>query len=155
MSVEALAGPEERLPADKQAEGPAPVHGLPAPGHAGGDPILVRMTDQGIIKVTLPPNQMIEEPQGRVAGAAVRSLAHGRRLPVLLVMTGVVGVSAEVRHLYVNSVAPSAVALLGESPVDRVIAHYLLRWKTETTPAQFFTSEPDAVAWLRQHTREG
>lgn len=150
-----MAGPEEGLPADKQAEGAAPVYSLPVPGHAGGDPILVRMTDQGIIKVMLPPNQMIEEPQGRVAGAAVRSLGHGRCLPVLLVITGVMGVSAEVRHLYVNSVAPSAVALLGESPVDRVIAHYLLRWKTETTPAQFFTSEPDAVTWLRQYTREG
>lgn len=154
MSVEALAGPDERLPEDEPAEELASAHNRAAPGRGVGDPIGVRMADRGIIEVTLPPNQVIEEPQARVAGAAVRSLAHGRRLPVLLVITGVVGVSVEARHVYVGSIAPSAFALVGESPVDRVIAHYLLRWKTETIPAQFFTSESDAVAWLRQYARE-
>jgi hypothetical protein len=37
--------------------------------------------------------------------------------------------------------------------VDRVIAHYLLRSKIETVPAEFFTSESDAVEWLRQPAR--
>lgn len=109
------------------------------------------MTKWGIIEVALPPNQMIEGPQARVAGAAVRSLAHGRRVPVLLVITGVVGISVEARNAYSTSIAASAFALVGESPVDRVIAHYLLRSKTETVPAQFFTSESDAVEWLRQY----
>lgn len=75
-------------------------------------------------------------------------------MPVLLVITGVLGVSIGARQVYVNSAAPPAFALVGESPVDRVIGHYLLRWKTETTPARFFTSKSDAVAWLRQYARE-
>jgi hypothetical protein len=155
LSVEALAGPDERRPEDKPAEGfAAPGRGPAAPEQDTGDPIGVRMTDWGIIEVTLPPNQVIEGPQARVAGAAVRSLAHGRRLPVLLVITGVVALSVEARNVYVTSIAASAFALVGESPVDRVIAHYLLRSKTETIPAQFFTSEPDAVRWLRQYAHE-
>ncbi|WP_427004660.1 STAS/SEC14 domain-containing protein [Pseudarthrobacter sp. H2] len=148
MTVEALAGPDERNPEDE------PVDELAAPGPDAGDPITVRLTDRGIIEVTLPPNQVIEGPQARAAGAAVRSLAQGRRLPLLLVITGVVGVSVEARHTYTTSIAVSAFALVGESPVDRVIAHYLLRSKIETIPAQFFTSESDAVKWLRQHARD-
>lgn len=118
------------------------------------EPIGVRMMDTGIIEVMLPANQEIEGPEARVAGASVRALAAGRRMPVLLVITGVVGVSVEARHVYASSVAASAFALVGESPVDRVIAHYLMRSKTEAIPAQFFTSETEAVEWLRQYTSE-
>jgi hypothetical protein len=114
----------------------------------------VRMIDGGIIEVLLPANQEIEGPEARVAGETVRSLAAGRRMPVLLVITGVVGVSMEARQVYSGSIAATAFALVGESPVDRVIAHYLLRSRSETIPAQFFTSESAAVEWLRQHVRE-
>ena len=81
-------------------------------------------------------------------------MANGRRLPVMLVITGVVGVSVEARQVYAGSIAASAFALVGESPVDRVIAHYLLRSKTETIPAQFFTSEAEAIDWLGHYTSE-
>lgn len=149
MSVEAPAGPDERVPED------AP--GATFPGvttTASGAPIGVRMRDGGIIEVALPANEEIEGPEARVAGAAVRALANGRRMPVLLVITGVVGVSVEARQVYAGSIAASAFALVGESPVDRVIAHYLLRSKTETIPAQFFTSEAEAIDWLGQYTSE-
>jgi len=116
------------------------------------DPIGVRMLDAGIIEIMLPANQEIEGPEALVAAAAARALAAGRRMPVLLVITGVVGISVEARHVYANSFAASAFALVGESPVDRVIAHYLLRSKTPAIPAQFFTSESEAVEWLRQYT---
>ncbi|MGY2743619.1 hypothetical protein ACQCSU_15750 [Pseudarthrobacter sp. O4] len=129
--------------------------GLAADVAAGAAaPIGVRLLDGGIIQVTLPPNEEIAGAEARVAGAAVRALAIGRRMPVLLVITGVVGVSVEARHVYASSIAASAFALVGESPVDRVIAHYLLRSKTETIPAQFFTSEAEAVEWLGLYASE-
>lgn len=114
----------------------------------------VRMIDGAIIEVLLPPNQEIEGPEARIAGETVRALAAGRRMPVLLVITGVVGVSVEARQVYTGSIAATAFALVGESPVDRVIAHYLLRSRSETIPAQFFSSESAAVEWLRQYVRD-
>ncbi len=149
MTVEALVGPDERTPGEKPTEQLAGAEGGMA------QPISVRMMEPGIIGVVLPPNQEIAGPEARVAGATVRSLANGRRMPVLLVITGVVGVSAEARHVYVRSIAASAFALVGESPVDRVIAHYLLRSRTEAVPAEFFVSESAAIEWLRQYAREG
>jgi hypothetical protein len=200
MTLEALAGPDERLPegalaneqlpagalANEQLpEAALPDEALPdaaLPDEAAGAAvgailgaaavaaaraidgavvdglasraIGVRMFDGGIIEVLLPANQEIEGPEARVAGETVRSLAAGRRMPVLLVITGVVGVSMEARQVYSGSIAATAFALVGESPVDRVIAHYLLRSRSETIPAQFFTSESAAVEWLRQHVRE-
>lgn len=136
-----LAEPEAPL-TDAEAEAPAePVIG-------------VRLLEGGIIEVALPPNREIEGPEARAAGAAVRMLADGKRVPVLLVISGVVGVSVEARQVYAGSLAASAFALVGESPVDRVIAHYLLRSRTETIPAEFFISRTDALKWLRPYTSE-
>ncbi len=176
MTLEALAGPDGRLPEEQLPEERLPVEALPveAAGAVLGAATVaaaraidgaftaglasraigVRMIDGGIIEVLLPPNQEIEGPEARTAGDTVRSLAAGRRMPVLLVITGVVGVSMEARQVYSGSIAATAFALVGESPVDRVIAHYLLRSRSETIPAQFFTSESAAVEWLRQHVRE-
>lgn len=147
MRIEALTGPEGRIP------GTTAGTALPDAA-APGVPLGVRMLDGGIIEVTLPANEEVAGPEARTAGAAVRVLANGRRMPVLLVITGVVGVSVEARHVYATSIAASAFALVGESPVDRVIAHYLLRSKTETIPARFFTSETEALDWLGQYKSE-
>ena len=167
MTVEALAGPDERTPAEPgagllaaaavaaAAAGAGVGVGAGAGAGAGaGQPIGVRMLDRGIIEVTLPANQEIEGPEARVAGGIVRELAGGRRMPVLLVITGILGVSVEARHVYATCIAASAFALVGESPVDRVIAHYLLRSRSETIPAEFFTSEEQAVEWLGQYASE-
>lgn len=148
MSVGALAEPGERAPGT--FEGGYAAETVPT----SGAPIGVRLRDGGIIEVALPANEEIDGPEAQVAGAAVRALADGRRMPVLLIITGVVGVSVEARHVYATSIAASAFALVGESPVDRVIAHYLLRSRTESIPAQFFTSEAEAIVWLGQYKSE-
>ena len=156
MTLEATAEPGELIPAEPaRAPARAPA-GAPDPGLASltPGPIGVRIRDGGIIEVMLPANEEIQGPEARVAGAAVRALAHGRRMPVLLVITGVLGVSVEARHVYSTSIAASAFALVGESPVDRVIAHYLLRSRTETIPAQFFLSEAEAIDGLGQYASE-
>jgi len=148
LSIDTLSGREELIP---EEDAGAVLSQLTAPA---GAPISVRMREGGIIEVVLPANEEIAGPEARLAGVMVRALASGRRMPVLLVITGVVGVSVEARHVYATSIAASAFALVGESPVDRVIAHYLLRSKTETIPAQFFTSEAEAIEWLGQYASE-
>jgi hypothetical protein len=156
MTVETLAASDELLPDEStSAADPGRSSGAaPAAVLGVAAPIGVRDLANGIIQVTLPPNREIGGAEARVAGAAVRALAAGRRVPVVLVITGVVGVSVEARQAYVSSIAASAFAVVGETPVDRVIAHYLLRSKTETIPARFFTSEAEAVEWLGQYASE-
>jgi hypothetical protein len=70
------------------------------------------------------------------------------------VISGAVGVTVEARQVYTGSIAASAFAIVGETPVDRVIAHYLLRSKSDTIPAEFFRSRTEALEWLRPYTSE-
>ena len=178
MTVEAPVAPDGQVPEEAPALLHAPKAGTPSssltvlslaevglaePGipepepaaEAPAEPVIgVRLLEGGIIEVALPPNREIQGPEARATGAAVRTLAGGKRVPVLLVISGVVGVSVEARQVYAGSIAASAFALVGESPVDRVIAHYLLRSRTETIPAEFFISRTDALKWLRPYTSE-
>ncbi|NUU31262.1 hypothetical protein [Arthrobacter sp. C9C5] len=176
MTVEAPVAPDGQIPEETPAVLEAPDAGTPSssgsltelslaglaltePGvsaaEAPAEPVIgVRLLEGGIIEVALPPNREIEGPEARVAGEAVRMLAGGERVPVLLVISGVVGVSVEARQVYVGSIAASAFALVGESPVDRVIAHYLLRSRSEAIPAEFFISRIEALEWLRPYTSE-
>ncbi|GAA4045029.1 hypothetical protein GCM10023063_34850 [Arthrobacter methylotrophus] len=147
MSAQALPVHDSRFPDDalgvSRGEDSAPA-----------GPITVDLAEDGIVEVTLPPNAVVGLPEARAAAAAVRGFAGGGRIPVLLTVTGVLSVTSDARVTYTNSVVVSACALLGESPVDRVIAHFLLRAKPGSLPAQFFTSEAEARDWLRKHHRE-
>lgn len=155
MTVEAPVAPDDHLPEEPRPAGDthAPV-APPSSDLLPGPVIGVRQLEDGIIEVTLPRDRDIEGPEAQEAGAMVRAFADGRRVPVVLVISGVLQVSAEVRQVYAGSIAASAFALVGEGPVDRVIAHYLLRSKTETIPAQFFLSRTEALEWLRPYTSE-
>lgn len=152
MTVAAPVAPDEEIPQEPRARGA--VRAAEAPSSSVPPVIGVRRLEGGIIEVALPPNREIEGAEAQVARAAVRALADGRRVPVLLVISGVVGVSVEARQVYAASIAASAFALVGESPVDRVIAHYLLRSKADTIPADFFLSRTEALEWLRPYTSE-
>lgn len=121
---------------------------------AGGGQITVHLAEDGIVEVTLPANSAVRSSEAQAAAAAVRMFADGRRVPVLLRVTGVLSVTDKARVTYTNAAAISACALLGESPVDRVIAHFLLRAKPPSIPGQFFTSDAEARNWLKEHQRE-
>jgi hypothetical protein len=120
----------------------------------GAGQITVDLAEDGIVEVTLPPNTAVRSPEAQAAAAVVRMVADGRRLPVLLKVTGVLSITDKARVTYTNAAEISACALLGESPVDRVIAHFLLRAKPGSIPGRFFTSEAEARDWLREHHRE-
>jgi hypothetical protein len=147
MSAQTLPARDSRLPDDALD---ASSEDMTAPA----DQITVDLAADGIVEVTLPPNTVVRSREAQVAAAAVRAFADGRRLPLLLTVTGVLSVTNDARLTYTNSVVVSACALLGESPVDRVIAHYLLRARSDSVPARFFTSEAEARDWLREHHRE-
>ncbi len=147
MSAQTLPARDSRLPDDALD---ASSEDTTAPAAQ----ITVHLAADGIVEVTLPPNTVVRSREAQAAAAAVRAFADGRRLPLLLTVTGVLSVTNDARLTYTNSVVVSACALLGESPVDRVIAHYLLRARSDSVPARFFTSEAEAREWLREHHRE-
>lgn len=114
--------------------------------------ITVTLVTPSLVELEMPRDVEISGPEARRAAAAVQTIAGRNRVGVMLNISGVIGVSPEARHAYSESIAARAVAIVGEGPVDRVIAHYLLRSRSESIPAQFFLSRPAALEWLRQYT---
>jgi len=116
--------------------------------------IAVRMSSDGIIRIKLPVNATVTGAQAEDASKAVRAIAQGNFHPILMEVTGVVSVSRGAREVYNRSETGCAYALLGQSPVDRVLAHHFLAPGSPDRPAAYFTSETEAIAWLGRQNCE-
>ncbi|BCW78881.1 STAS/SEC14 domain-containing protein [Arthrobacter sp. NicSoilC5] len=91
-----------------------------------------------------------------VANAAIEAitiLGKGARLPMLVEIQGVTH-SAAARKVFPAPSLISRMALLGNSPVDRVIAMFRLPLVPAGFPIKYFTSEEQAMAWLLETTGE-
>lgn len=110
--------------------------------------VCVDRVRQGICRITLRPNARITEEDGSRTREELLALTGGARGGVLLEITGVGSVSREAISVYSSAVTVSAFAILGTSPVDRVIAHGLLGLPLPACPSQYFTDEAAALDWL-------
>lgn len=72
------------------------------------------------------------------------AIPRWREKPVLIHMGTLRGVSLEGRQRLIQYQHPTAVAVLGSSPMDRVMAHFIIR----STRAQYFSARADALRWL-------
>jgi hypothetical protein len=115
--------------------------------------VRVARIQQGMSRITLRPNARITEEDGARTREELLALTGGARGGVLLEITGVGSVSREAIGVYSSAVTVSAFAILGTSPVDRVIAHGLLGLPLPACPSRYFTDEDAAIDWL-QHISE-
>lgn len=101
------------------------------------------------------PGVRIEAANALAAVEAVNELAAGSRYPLLVTMADTAHLSRAARDVFVEPCAASRIALLGNNPVDRMLADYQLAVQEPPCPTRFFTSETDAVAWLRNPSEGG
>lgn len=78
----------------------------------------------------------------------VNELCGGTEHPLLVDMATTSTVSRGARAVFARSCQASQVALLGASPVDKVIANSVLSTNKTSRPKRFFTSREEAVEWL-------
>jgi hypothetical protein len=90
----------------------------------------------------------IEEVDAHAAMASVNVVADGREFPMLVDMATTESVSRQARAVFSIPCAASRIALLGSSPVDRVLANFFLSLHVPPCPTRFFTSRDEAMAWL-------
>jgi len=103
---------------------------------------------QGISRIRLRPTARITEEDGARTREELLALTGGVRGGVLLEITGVGSVSREAINVYSAAVTVSAFAILGKSPVDRVITHALLGLPMPACRSRYFTDENTALDWL-------
>lgn len=100
------------------------------------------LREDGILHVQWRPATVVTVDQARATLDATLLNQGARR--ILMSMTAVAFTSAA-RRVICNEEDITAIALVGDGPVDRVVAAFA---DNEAHPAQFFTSEVDAIDWL-------
>ncbi|WP_312182470.1 STAS/SEC14 domain-containing protein [Arthrobacter sp.] len=134
-------------------EGAAPRPEEPAPVTAGAElPATPEgyaevCQDVGFIRMVLPPGAVITGGIAARAAEQFQELASTGDKPLLLELTGIEAITRSARTVF-GSARASAVAVLGTSQVDRVIANFLLGGDLPSCPTKYFSSKPDALAWL-------
>lgn len=124
---------------------------------SGVDRANVTMEDagDGILRITLRPKSRITAEDGNLVRDRYLALTGGTGAAVLLEITGVESVSRDAVRFFSEAVTITAFAILGSTPVDRVIAHGRRGLPTPQCPTQYFSDEQAAMAWLRAATAGG
>jgi len=102
----------------------------------------------GIVRLTWDRDLRVTAAMAKQAMAAVDDVNAGRPRPLLVRMARTTALDREAREQFGEKSSISAIALLGETPVDRLLAASTLGRAWAQAPARYFTDEGDAVAWL-------
>lgn len=102
----------------------------------GGPTGAVELHD-GILYLRWASGAVIEEQDVRAAMAALHSVGQGRVYPVLAEMTTTAWLSCRARKVLSGPCQATRIALLGSSPVDRIIASFFLSRYSQPYTARF------------------
>jgi hypothetical protein len=105
----------------------------------------------GVLQLLWPRGASISEADAESAMARVNEMCGSTRRPMLVDMATTERVSRGARAVFGRPCQASRIALLGSSPVDKVMANFALGVTRLPCPTRFFTSRAEAMAWL---TRE-
>ena len=108
----------------------------------------VQLENGGLVHLRWLPGVQIEVEDARAAMAKVNQVCQQEHHPMLVDMAAVRSVSREARSVWSIPCAASRIALLGKSPVDRVLANFFLGVHVPPCPTRFFTSHSEAMEWL-------
>ncbi|MFB0838416.1 STAS/SEC14 domain-containing protein [Arthrobacter sp. E44] len=112
----------------------------------------VELSD-GVLHLRWNPGVYIGIDVAKAALEAISTLTRGARLRMLVEIQGVTH-SAAARKLFPDASSISRMALLGTSPVDRVIAMFRLSLISAGFPIRYFTSADKARDWLLKPSDE-
>jgi hypothetical protein len=104
---------------------------------------------EGLLRLTWARDASITEADAEAAMAQVNALCGGSRHPMLVDMATTAEVSRGARAVFGRPCQASRIALLGASPVDRVIANFILGINKLPCPTRFFTNKAEAESWLK------
>jgi hypothetical protein len=109
----------------------------------------LELDPEHLLRLTWARGASITEADAEAAMERVNLLCGQNRHPMLVDMATTADVSRGARAVFGRPCQASRIALLGSSPVDRVMANFFLGINKLPCPTKFFTSEADALAWLK------
>lgn len=124
-------------------------------GRSTNDDFTVVVDDEGIVELAWAPGTLVSESVARAALAAVNALCTEGRRPMLVTGEQATGLPKDGRAVFEEPNLVSRIALLGHSPVDRVVANFILTMMRQTCPMRYFTDRERAMAFLREGLTPG
>lgn len=88
--------------------------------------------------------------------AALARVARGQHCPSLICLRSILAIDRDARQYYAGpeaANASTAIGMVGEFPVARVIGTFFLGLNKPSMPVQLFSSETEALDWLRTFLR--
>ena len=119
-----------------------------------GDKAGLELLPNGILHLEWDRDCTITAADAEAAMRAVDSFAEAEGHPMLVDMETTRTVTRDARAVFAIPCAASRIALLGSSPVDRMIANFFLGVNSPPCPTRFFTSRHMAMAWLQSGATE-
>ncbi|MFF2318799.1 hypothetical protein ACFVTE_21340 [Arthrobacter sp. NPDC058097] len=118
------------------------------PRTLGDAPTIERLDDE-LVGIILTPGVRITAANIPSIRSQLISVFNERPCGLLLHMAGASAIEREAMTLYMQAITVTALAIVGHSPVDRVIAHRLLGVTSPSCPSRYFTQYHEALEWLR------
>lgn len=109
----------------------------------------IELRGDNVVHLRWCPGLSIDEADARAATAAVSETCCGGRYPLLVEMGGTSSLSRGARTVFALPGPAARIALLGASPVDRVIVNYFIGRQMPPCPTRFITSADEALTWLK------
>jgi hypothetical protein len=110
------------------------------------------LDEHGILQLKWSRHAVIGSSDAEAAMHMVNELCGQTQRPLLVDMATTSAVSRGARAVFARTCQVSHVALLGASPVDKVIANSVLAMNKPPRPKRFFTSRAEAMEWLMTST---
>lgn len=105
---------------------------------------------EGLVILVWPQGAHITGACAQRAFNDVNTLCGAVRRPMLVDMAATKSVARGARAVFGQPCAASRIALLGRSPVDRIIANFTLGVSEVPCPTRFFTDRARAMSYLRE-----
>jgi hypothetical protein len=117
---------------------------------------IIWIDSDGILRTQVKPHVHLTLEDALEALERMRELSAGKKHPVLVDLTGCKGIDREARAYYAGEETAKlglAAALLIGSPLARAIGNFFLGINKPVFPARLFTSEAEALTWLKGFLR--
>ncbi|MFT4469742.1 hypothetical protein ACMX2H_07495 [Arthrobacter sulfonylureivorans] len=113
----------------------------------------VQLDDDGLMVLTLHRGLSVGAELAQQVVDHLFDLVGDRRVVMLLRIAGVRWATSEVQAVAQTFTPSIALAVLGDGPVDRVLANFFLRIFDDEDFARYFDDEAEARAWLAPHVQ--
>ncbi len=108
----------------------------------------------GIVRVRMHPNTTEDGTSARENIAALTEICGGKKRPLLIDMAGSQGATHDARLQYSGEAMSRTITVAGmlvTTPITKVVGRFFVSLNKPLHLLQLFSSEPEAVEWLRQY----